>query len=72
MNRAIIGKPEHSVAWGSWRTIGRKGKKCINTMVGPMLWKPTVLIGVPLNGKMFWMRAERFHTTINSWQVDVR
>jgi len=47
-----MGKPEHPVAWGGPEDRGRRNEKCQCTKVGPTTWKPTVLIGVPLNGKV--------------------
>jgi len=69
---AIMEKPKHWVARGNQRTAGRKGKSTKVQRHDPHSRKLAVLIGAPLNGKRFWMRAERFHSSIDAWQAEVR
>jgi len=56
--------------WSRWapENCGRRNEKRQRTKVGPMTWKPAVLIRAPLNGKRFWRRAERSHSSIDAWQ----
>lgn len=75
---ASLGEQGHN---GKSRTLGRVGEpedygrkkeKALKQMGGPALWKPAVLIRVLLNGKRFWTNAERFHTTVDACQAEVR
>ena len=58
MNRAIMGKPEHSVALGA-RNLKAENAKSTNVQRrDPHTRKLVVLIRVPLNGKRFWTGTE--------------
>jgi len=72
VNRVLKEEPKHSVISEARKPRAEKAKNANVRRQDPHIGKPMVLIGVPLNGKRFWIGAERFHTPVDAWQAKVR